>query len=76
MRLLSPLIIWLVKVCVKRGLAGRKVAWIALAGIGALLRYLLESDQRQRTMLAVKPGERYDISVTKHLANRKLRGAK
>ena len=63
MIVLKPLIFWLVKFCFKRGIAGRKVAWLLLAAFGAILRHFLESDRTKVTQLSVKPGERYSVVV-------------
>jgi len=73
---LRPLILWLIKVCFKRGIAGRKVAWIAIAGLGALLRYFLEADRANHSTLRVKPGERYSVTVDQPVSRKNRRSKK
>ena len=76
MIVLKPLILWLIKFCFKRGIAGRKVAWLALAALGAVLRHFLDSDRANLTKLSVKPGERYSVVVDRPEKAKKRRPSK
>jgi hypothetical protein len=62
---LKPVVVWLIKICVKRGLAGQRMAWLALAGLGVVLKHFLERDQTSRISLPMKAGDRFSIAASK-----------
>ncbi len=74
--LFTALLARLIRIALKRGIAGRQVFWLALALGGSLIRYFYERDDAVVTRLTAKPGERFNVVVSKPSTRRRLRSSK
>ncbi len=72
----TALLARLIRIALKRGIAGRQIFWLALALAGSIIRYFYERDDAIVTRMTAKPGERFNVIVSKPSSRRRLRTSK